>query len=166
MRYPIIRFDYLHFAAGTPYETVLERAPTSGERVVDPEVAAAARNALTDVVERGTAQRLKGAYLDSDGTPLVIAGKTGTGDHRREVYGPGRRLIASEVISRSATFSFALGDRFFGVITAYVSGPKAARYRFTSSLPTQVLKSLAPVLEPLLARDQPSEQGGMLATKG
>ena len=166
VRYPIIRFDYLHFAAGTPYETVLERAPTSGERVLDPEVAAAARNALTDVVERGTAQRLKGAYLDSDGTPLVIAGKTGTGDHRREVYGPGRRLIASEVISRSATFSFALGDRFFGVITAYVSGPKAARYRFTSSLPTQVLKSLAPVLEPLLARDQPSEQGGMLATKG
>jgi hypothetical protein len=52
------------------------------------------------------------------------------------------------VVSRAATFVFFLGDRFFGVVTAYVTGPEAARYQFTSALPVQVLKSLAPILTP------------------
>jgi hypothetical protein len=33
-------------------------------------------------------------------------------------------------------------------VTAYVTGPEAARYQFTSALPVQVLKGLAPVLTP------------------
>jgi hypothetical protein len=41
-------------------------------------------------------------------------------------------------------------DRFFGVVTAYVSGPLAARYEFTSSLPVQVLKVLEPAPRPLV----------------
>ena len=49
-------------------------------------------------------------------------------------------------MSRAATFVFFLGDRFFGVVTAYVMGAEAARYSFTSALPVQVLKSLAPIL--------------------
>ncbi len=165
VRYPQVRFQSLHFAAGTPYETLLERPATSGERVMAPEVAAAARSALIDVVERGTAQRLKGAYRGSNGSPLVIGGKTGTGDHRREVYGRGGRLIASRVVSRSATFVFFLGERFFGTITAYVAGPEAARYKFTSGLPVQVLKSLAPTLEPLLAHAQSDKERGLLTAE-
>ena len=51
-------------------------------------------------------------------------------------------------MSRAATFVFFLGYRFFGVVTAYVTGPEAARYEFTSALPVQVLKRLAPVLTP------------------
>jgi hypothetical protein len=35
---------------------------------------------------------------------------------------------------------------------AYVSEPHAARYRFTSALPTQLLKSLGPQLLPVLDR--------------
>lgn len=45
----------------------------------------------------------------------------------------------------------ALGERFFGVVTAYVPGPRAARYEFTSALPVQVLKALAPALWPFVA---------------
>uniref|UniRef100_UPI0025FEBBD9 hypothetical protein n=1 Tax=uncultured Thiodictyon sp. TaxID=1846217 RepID=UPI0025FEBBD9 len=37
-------------------------------------------------------------------------------------------------------------------MTAYVTGPTAVRYRFTSALPVQILKSLEPTLRPLVAR--------------
>ncbi len=55
-------------------------------------------------------------------------------------------------ISRSATFAFTIGDRYFGTIMAYVHEPHAARYKFTSALPTQLLKSLGPQLLPVLER--------------
>jgi len=57
-------------------------------------------------------------------------------------------VTGSRVVSRAATFVFFLGDRFYGVVTAYVTGPEAARYQFTSALPVQVLKGLAPTLTP------------------
>ncbi len=152
VRLPMMRFDTFHFAADTPYETLMHLAPAQGRRVLPPEVAAAARSALADVVEHGTAVRVKGVYKSPDGTPLVMAGKTGTGDHQREVFGPGGRLIATQVVSRTATFAFMLGDRHFGTVTAYVTGPAAARFRFTSALPVQVLKSLESTLRPLIAR--------------
>jgi hypothetical protein len=58
--------------------------------------------------------------------------------------------IASHVTSRTATFAFFVGERHFGVVTAYVPGPQAAEYDFTSALPTTVLKLLAPRLVPSL----------------
>jgi hypothetical protein len=58
-------------------------------------------------------------------------------------------VIDAEHVSRSATFVFFAGDRFHGVVTAHVAGPESAHYGFTSSLPVQVLKDLAPVLEPV-----------------
>jgi membrane peptidoglycan carboxypeptidase len=146
--YPSMRFDSFHFAAGTPYETQLALPPGQGTRLLPSEVAAAARSALIDVVEQGTARRLKGVYQRPDRQPLQVGGKTGTGDHRYESYGARGRVIGSRVVSRAATFVFFLGDRFFGVVTAYVTGPEAARYQFTSALPVQVLKSLAPILTP------------------
>ncbi len=60
------------------------------------------------------------------------------------------RLIESKFISRAATFVFFLGDRFFGVITAYVAGANAEQYHFTSSLPVQIIKFLQPTLSPLI----------------
>ena len=146
--YPSMRFDSFHFAAGTPYETRLALPPRQGTRVLPSEVAAAARSALIEVVEHGTARRLKGVYQRLDRQPLPVGGKTGTGDHRYESYGAHGRLTGSRVVSRAATFVFFLGDRFFGVVTAYVTGPEAGRYEFTSALPVQVLKSLAPILAP------------------
>ncbi len=146
--YPSMRFDSFHFAAGTPYETRLALPTVQGTRLLPSEVAAAARSALIDVVEQGTARRLRGVYQRPDRQPLQVGGKTGTGDHRYESYGAYGRLTGSRVVSRAATFVFFLGDRFFGVVTAYVTGPEAARYQFTSALPVQVLKSLAPILTP------------------
>lgn len=49
-------------------------------------------------------------------------------------------------MSRSGAFVFYLGERYFGTVVAYVAGPEAARYKFTSALTTQVLKVLAPTL--------------------
>jgi len=43
-----------------------------------------------------------------------------------------------------------MGDRFYGTLTAWVHEPYAAHYEFTSALSVQLLKSLAPVLQPLL----------------
>jgi len=45
---------------------------------------------------------------------------------------------------------FFLGDRYFGTVTAYVSGAVAAKYKFTSSLAVQLLKSMTPQIQPLL----------------
>ncbi|MGZ5050151.1 MAG: transglycosylase domain-containing protein [Methylobacter sp.] len=150
MRLPTIRFDSLHYAQATPYETVLERQSEQGQQVLPPEVARAARSALIGVVEGGTAGRLRGVYKTPDGKPLSVGGKTGTGDHRREKWGPGGRLIESVFVSRAATFTFFLGERFFGVITAYVAGSDAGRYQFTSSLPVQIMKFLEPTLAPMI----------------
>src|SRR3546814_15662430 len=47
---------------------------------------------------------------------------------------------------------FFIDDRFYGTITAHVDGPQAAQYRFTSALPAQLFKSLAPVMQPLVER--------------
>lgn len=152
VRLPMVRFDAMRFAADTPYETIMQMPPAQGKQVMLPEVAGAARSALIDVVERGTAVRVRGAYKSPNGTPLIVGGKTGTGDHQREIFGARGRLIATEVVSRTATFAFMLGDRLFGALTAYVTGPAAAHFKFTSALPVQVLKSLEPTLNPLIAR--------------
>ena len=108
------------------------------------------RRALLGVVEGGTAQRLNKALARRDGTLVEIGGKTGTGDHRFDVFGRGGKLISSRVIDRSATFVFLIGERHFGTVMVYVHEPDAVKYRFTSALPAQLLKTLLPVLLPQL----------------
>lgn len=150
VRLPVARIDSLHFAAGTPYEVHFARTQTRGERVMSEDEAEVLRNALIDVVDHGTARRVKDAFIGPDGKPVVVGGKTGTGDNRYEIHGRGGRLISSRVVSRSGTFVFLIGDRFFGTITAYVREPYAADYVFTSGMVVQLLKSLGPALSPLL----------------
>ena len=150
VRLPTQRLEWLHFAAGTPYETLLARGAGRQERVLASEVARVARQALVDVVENGTARRLKGAFKTEDGSPLPAGGKTGTGDHRYELYGAGGKLLARKVMNRTATFVFFLGDRYYGAVSAFVPGPQAANYDFTSALAVQLLRSLAPVLGPVV----------------
>jgi hypothetical protein len=69
-------------------------------------------------------------------------------------------VIAERKVERTATFVFTLGDRYFGTIVAYVREPHAAHYRFTSALPVQLLKSMAPQLLPMLQRDGCAADGG------
>jgi hypothetical protein len=63
-------------------------------------------------------------------------------------------MLTARVVNRAATFVFMIDERFFGVVTAYVPGSAAAQYSFTSSLPVQVLKSLAPTLQSLVNTPQ------------
>lgn len=149
VRRPIVRVDEVHLARGTPFETRLTRRDVRGVPVLDPDVAAVARRAMGAVVERGTARRAGGAVLDIDSVPVPMGAKTGTGDNRYQVYSAGGALVESRAVNRTASLVFFLGERYFGVVTAYVPGPEADDYRFTSALPSEIFRSVAPVLTPL-----------------
>ena len=151
VRYPVRRVEVLDFAAGTPYETLLRLPPHSGERVLSTQIAAVVRAAMVDVVTRGTARRGVGAVRAIDGSPLPIGAKTGTGNNRFRVVGRDGLVVEDRAIDRTATVVFFIGDRFYGTITALVSGAAAERYDFTSSLPIRILKMLGPTFERLIA---------------
>jgi membrane peptidoglycan carboxypeptidase len=142
----------IRLARKTPYETRLQLRPASAERVIGEEVAKALREVLASVVQEGTARRLKGAFRSLDHNPLAAGGKTGSGDNRFKTFSRGAQLVSSQSINRTATFVFFIGERHFGVITAFVPGDTAAHYRFTSALPVSVLKLLAADLQPHLSK--------------
>ena len=144
-RRPLLDIQRADFAHGTAYQTVLERYGDPAEQVMRPQVARILRSVLAEVVTSGTAVRLRHAF-DADGMQLAIGGKTGSGDNRFDTFSRDGRLLTSRAVSRTAGFVFYLSDRWFGVITASVAGPKAADYSFTSSLPLAALKLLAPTL--------------------
>jgi membrane peptidoglycan carboxypeptidase len=151
MLMPVRKLQSMEFAKGTPYETHLVHLPAVGKRVLPEEVTDVVRRSLIDVVQGGTGVRLKNGFGQKDGSFIEIGGKTGTGDQRFETYAPGGNLIESRAVNRSATFVFLIGDRFFGTVTAYVHEPYAADYKFTSALTVQLLKSLIPALQPIVA---------------
>ncbi|HMI32243.1 MAG TPA: hypothetical protein VK527_10955, partial [Candidatus Limnocylindrales bacterium] len=146
---PCVRISRLVFGPATPYHTALESEPPPARRLLSHATASAARSVLTGVVESGsgTAHRLQHLFHDSNGTPIALGGKTGTGDNRFLTFGRGGRVISSQVVSRTAAFTFFIGDRYYGVVTASVFGKRAASYRFTSALPLRFLELLAPSIE-------------------
>ena len=155
VRLPPIRVQRLHFASDTPYDTDFQGNIPKSERVMDTSVARALRKVLASVVENGTATRLRNTFVDKQGTPIMVGGKTGSGDNRFKTFSRGGGLKSARAVSRTGTFVFYIGDRYFGVLTAYVAGDKTDRYSFTSALPVAVLKLLAPMMESALG---PSEQ--------
>ena len=146
VRAPLLSLKKLRFAHGMPYETLLEPVPQSGQQVLEPAVARALKVMLAEVVEVGTARRLKGAFARADGTPVTVGGKTGSGDNRFETFDRRGSVLSSRATNRTAALVFYIGDRYFGVISAFVDGPEAAHYRFTSALPVALLKILAPAI--------------------
>jgi membrane peptidoglycan carboxypeptidase len=150
VRYPAARIDELHFAEGTPVDTTVEPKRKPGERVMPPEVASVLRQEMFKVVEKGTARRAFGSVVLSDGKVIPVGGKTGTGDNRIQFVQSNGQRTGSKVMNRTATFVFIIGDRFFGTITAYVPGEVAGDYGFTSALPAQAFKALAPAFRPLI----------------
>ncbi len=86
--------------------------------------------------------------------PIAIGGKTGTGDNRLNTYSARGHQTGSKVLNRTATFVFYLGERHFGTITAYVPGPAAEKFRFTSALPVSIVKLMAPLLEPVVRSER------------
>lgn len=155
MRLPTIRIDSLHFAAHTPYEVQLGFNASAGERVMRPEVARALKKALGQVVAEGTARRLNGSFVKADGSLFQVGGKTGTGDNRVATQVIRGKTVASTATSRTATFVFYLGDSYFGTLTAFVPGKGADDFSFTSALPLQVLKGMAPILRPYVVKTSP-----------
>jgi membrane peptidoglycan carboxypeptidase len=154
------RISTLEFAKDTPFETRFTQMSAPAKPLLAPEIAIVVQRLLRDVVEGGTAKRLADGLTLSDGHALDVSGKTGTGDQRFNLYARGRRLIESRKVNRTATFVFVIGERFFGTITAYVREPYAAHYDFTSALAVQLLKSLGPALQPLLADGQEIKAAG------
>ncbi len=146
LRKPSIRFQKMHFAEDTPFETILDAKGAAEVRVLSTEVAEAAKQLLIGVTREGTARVLNNALAAQDGSMVVVGGKTGTGDHRFKTFGAGGQITGQRTVSRSAAFVFFLGDRHYGILTAFVSGEEAAKYSFTSGLPTHILKNMWPIL--------------------
>jgi hypothetical protein len=73
-------------------------------------------------------------------------------------------VIGSKVTSRTATFVFTIGDRFYGTILAFVPGSQAASYRFTSALAVQIFKDITPQLKPLIERAEQQPSSRLLAS--
>jgi len=153
IRAPAIRLDELDFATNTPFETRMRFQGTEIERVLPAEIADVVRTALLDVVARGTALRLSGGLHPAEGVSIPVGGKTGTGDHRMEMFDAAGHLVRERVMNRTATFVFFIGDRFYGTVTAFVPGENAAKFSFTSSLPVELLRQLGPLLQPLFAEN-------------
>jgi hypothetical protein len=87
---------------------------------------------------------------------VPVGGKTGSGDNRFKVFARDGEVIESRPVNRTATFVFYIGDRYFGVITAVVSGSESGEYGFTSALPVTVLKIMAPALNARLEASGPA----------
>jgi cell division protein FtsI/penicillin-binding protein 2 len=138
----------------------LQNQHTQGERVMRHEVAQALKAALANVVQNGTARRLKGIFTDDNGEMLAIGGKTGTGDNRIVTQMQQGRKVATTAMNRTATFVFYLGDNYFGTLTAFVPGSKSDDFSFTSALPLQVMKGMMPILAPYV-----KNQKGMCAVE-
>src|SRR5262245_46671297 len=153
VRRPTTAIRALRFAPDTPYHTVFE--PTAGgqERVLSVPVARALRKTLAEVVETGTARRVAGVFRGVGGKPIVVGGKTGSGDNRFETFAGRGKLVSSRPVSRTAAFAFYIGDRYYGIITASVAGKVSGQYEFTSALPLTVLRLFAPAINARAARD-------------
>ncbi|MBV8457823.1 MAG: transglycosylase domain-containing protein, partial [Acetobacteraceae bacterium] len=93
VRQPTVDLETLNFGDGTPYQTDFA-AQLFQQPVLDPLLAATVRKALMGVVHNGTASVLKDAY----GSLLAVGGKTGSGDNRYHVYGPGGALRGERAV--------------------------------------------------------------------
>jgi membrane peptidoglycan carboxypeptidase len=165
LRRPIVEITGLRFAEQTPFEAHLRRDTQSSERVLSVAVARAVRSALVDVVVNGTGRRVRDAFKAADGAPLTIGGKTGTGDNRHVLMDSRGERMAAYARNRTAVFVFFAGDHF-GVVAAHVEGPVAGDFTFTSALPAQLLRHLAPLLEPLLQERADAAPAGGPAVLG
>ncbi len=146
-RFPTYRFTKVEFAKDTPYETIVERSAASSVQVFRPEIASILKETMGKVVSEGTAKRVSTAFQRADGRPFAVGGKTGTGDNRIFTSSAAGYKTSSRALNRTATFVFYLGNNHFGTLTAFVSGQSANAFSFTSALPLQVLKGMAPILE-------------------
>ncbi|MDE1151606.1 MAG: transglycosylase domain-containing protein [Micavibrio sp.] len=147
-----IKFRDISFAENTPYSLQFKTKQDEGHRVLPAELTTLVRREMQGVVEDGTAHRAFNAVKLSNGQILPVGGKTGTGDNRLQTFTAGGALKSSDAKSRTATFVYAIDDKFYGCVTAYVMGSTAGQYKFTSALAAQVFKTVIPDVQPILDR--------------
>jgi cell division protein FtsI/penicillin-binding protein 2 len=157
LRLPTVRIEELRFGEGTPYETIAMPIIEKPTRVMSAQVARVLRKLLVEIAEQGTARRTGGSLRGPDGLRLPVGGKTGTGDHRRKSMNSDGVVTNEVAISRSAVFPFIVGDRYFGMVTAYVQGPQSSNYEFTSALATDIFRSLRLVIMSLIEESTRTE---------
>ena len=134
-RIPTYRFTKVEFGKDTPYATIVESADAqSPPGAACRKLPRCQRQTLGKVVSEGTARRLSNSFPQRDGSPLVIGGKTGTGDNR--IITSSGHKTSGRALNRTATFVFYLGDNHFGTLTAFVNGRSAGALSFTSALPS------------------------------
>jgi membrane peptidoglycan carboxypeptidase len=150
-RYPVETIRQLTFASGTPMDTTLAFHPAAGESVLSPAVVSFVHDEMLGVVKNGTGRRAFRAFVLPNGEAVPIAGKTGTGDNRFKVFATRSQMVAARPVNRTAAFVFIIGDRLFGTVMAFVPSQNASSYKFTSALAVQILKDLAPTLQPLIS---------------
>jgi membrane peptidoglycan carboxypeptidase len=147
---PVTKFTDIDFALNTPYALEFNAAVQRPLRVLSEDITKLVRREMQMVVEQGTARRANNSIILSDGRILPVGAKTGTGDNRLQTFSARGSVKTSNAKSRTATFVYIIDDRFFGCVTAYVSGPSAGKFSFTSALPAQVFKAIAPDIQPIL----------------
>src|SRR4029078_10321562 len=82
----------------------------------------------------------------ANGEDITAGGKSGSGDNRVGTFNSSGGVISSPATNRTSGFVFYIGNRYYGVITAFVQGRQAGNYKFTSALPVTILRFLAPTL--------------------
>ncbi len=92
-----------------------------------------------------------------------MGGKTGTGDNRIEAIGAGGRVLVPSP-STAPRRSCSTSASTTSAPSPHSFRASAQQFTFTSALPVQVLKGMAPILTPYLQPDaqtlcQPPKQG-------
>ena len=151
VRRPTERLARFHFGAGTPFETVLEREPAT-QRARAPPPRSRRWCARSCSASCAPAPRRARARRSSSPTAASSTSAARPAPATTASSAPAFRRRAPACMSRTASFVFTVGDRFYGTVVVYVPGEAAADYSFTSSAAVQVWNHLLPSLQPLFER--------------
>ena len=159
---PTVKIEKLSFAAEYAVRNRARDHARSAQARLPSEVASTVRRALANVVAEGTGVRFRGAYHDAR---RRAAGRRRQDRHRRQslrqLSGNGRQLASSRVVDRTATFVFFLGDATTARSPPMSRVRRLRSYKFTSALAVQLLKSMAPQLQPLIDKTPVPDVAGV-----
>lgn len=139
----ITPFTDIHFGTGAdnPHELHARPGLPAGPRILHPEVAEhlikMARGGVEN--EQGTSRRLFGVFKNQDGSPAVTFGKTGTA------------ADSSTGKFRGAFWMGGTAQCYAITIGVYKDNARPTD-KYTSALASQILKALAPEIQPMLDR--------------
>jgi membrane peptidoglycan carboxypeptidase len=125
-------FSVIARGEGTEFEKIATKHADQGKVVMRPEIAKSLREELQGVVQEGTGKKLREAFklpaYDADGKVIPNTyrlipngGKTGSDDGKLK---SGGKVIGAK--SRTATWTFIIGNRLSGTVFLYIDGQAVA----------------------------------------